>query len=488
MLTKKLPDIYTLLFSLFGGLVMLLFFVGLKLDLPLLTLVPFIILAVVWGFTYYKTIFFVLLFTLPLSVEFYFSNSLATDIPTEPIMLGLTGIGILLLITKIRTIPIGVFKFMPMLLLLLHLFWIFICAINSENQLYSFKATIAKIWYYIPFTILPIFIIKNQADLKKIFWCLFIPLSITIIVSMLRHGIIYQFAFDKINQSIGPYFRNHVNYAAMISIFFPWLWVANKWYPKNSIKNRVIQAAKILFILAIYFSYTRTCMIALLAMIPFYFIIKWNLMKPVIIIGTIVSTLIVGFLLKDNYYMRFAPDYKKTIYHDDFGSHLSSTFEGKDVSSMERVYRWVAAVQMVSDRPWMGIGSGNFYDFYKKYEVSDFRTYISENEERSTVHNYFLLMLVEHGSIGFIIFISLTLSIFWSGSNLYHSVSENEKWFVMILLQCLMAVFINLMLSDMLESDKVGPFFYLSICFLAMIKVKLLKPKELDVAVESNSH
>lgn len=487
MLTKKLPDFYTLLFSLFGGLVMLFFFAGLKFDLPLLTFVPFIALAVLWGVSHYKTIFFVLLFTLPLSVEFYFSNSLATDIPTEPLMLGLTGIGILLLITKIRTIPVGVFKFAPMFLLMLHLFWIFICAINSENQLYSFKATLAKVWYYIPFAVLPLFIIKNQNDLKKIFWCLFIPLSITIIVSMLRHGIIYQFAFDKINQSVGPYFRNHVNYAAMISIFFPWLWVANKWYPKNSFKNRLIQAAKILFVLAIYFSYTRTCMIALIAMIPFYIIVKWKLMKPILIIGSVITTLIIGILLKDNYYMRFAPDYKKTIYHDDFGSHLSSTFEGKDVSSMERVYRWVAAVQMVSDRPWMGIGSGNFYDFYKKYEVSDFRTYISENEERSTVHNYFLLMLVEHGSIGFVIFVLLTLSIFWAGSNLYHSVKENEKWFVMILLQCLMAVFINLMLSDMLESDKVGPFFYLSICILAMMKVRLLEPEDSAVAIETYS-
>ncbi len=29
-------------------------------------------------------------------------------------------------------------------------------------------------------------------------------------------------------------------------------------------------------------------------------------------------------------------DFKRTIYHDDFSSHLTSTFAGEDVSSMER--------------------------------------------------------------------------------------------------------------------------------------------------------
>src|SRR5690606_28371930 len=141
-----------------------------------------------------------------------------------------------------------------------------------------------------------------------------------------------------------------------------------------------------------------------------------------------------------------------TIYHDDFGSHMSSTFDGEDVSSMERVYRWVAAVRMVSDRPLMGVGSGNFYDFYKRYTLSSFETYVSENEEQSTVHNYFLFILVEQGFIGLAIFVLLTYFIFRDGSKLYQEKKGMEQRTVLILLQSMLAIYVCLMLNDMLET------------------------------------
>jgi O-antigen ligase len=216
-------------------------------------------------------------------------------------------------------------------------------------------------------------------------------------------------------------------------------------------------------------------MIALVAMIPFFFIIKWKLMKPTVIGGLLIVSLGVYSVLSDNYYLRFAPNFSKTIYHDDFSSHLTSTFAGEDVSSMERIYRWVAAIQMVGDRPWMGVGSGNFYDYYKKYSLSDFQTYISDNEERSTVHNYFLLILVEQGSIGLLIFALLTVAIFFQGGKLYETLPQKDARIVLILTQSMMAIYINLLLSDMLESDKVGPFFYLIIALFALFQYRVLK-------------
>ena len=34
--------------------------------------------------------------------------------------------------------------------------------------------------------------------------------------------------------------------------------------------------------------------------------------------------------------------------HNEFSDHVSSTFEGKDVSSMEQIYRWVAGGHMIA--------------------------------------------------------------------------------------------------------------------------------------------
>ena len=43
----------------------------------------------------FKLIFYLLLFFIPLSTEITFDNGLGTDLPTEPLIIGLMGIGLL---------------------------------------------------------------------------------------------------------------------------------------------------------------------------------------------------------------------------------------------------------------------------------------------------------------------------------------------------------------------------------------------------------
>ena len=142
---------------------------------------------------------------------------------------------------------------------------------------------------------------------------------------------------------------------------------------------------------------------------------------------------------------------------------------------MERVYRWVAAARMVHDRPYMGVGSGNFYNYYKQYTVTSFETYISDNDEHSTVHNYYLLMLAEQGWTGLAIFLLLTFAVFIYGEYIYFKMKSREnRRAVMILLLVMFSIIINLLLSDMLESDKVGPFFFMIIALLALLDLGVL--------------
>jgi hypothetical protein len=229
----------------------LLFAVGVKYDFPIVGFAPLALLVFVWAFANYKSLFFLLVAMLPISIEYYFSDSLATDLPTEPLMIGMMGITLLLLITRHKQFPFQALKQKLFLLLLLHLFWILLCAIQGENFVHSFKVFLSKLWYVTPFSILVLFIIRSEADIRKIFWCLYIPLTLAIVVTLFRHGYFYHFYFEDINRSVGPYFRNHVNYAAMVSIFFPWLWLADKWYPKTSFKYKLIQCSKILNVVAI---------------------------------------------------------------------------------------------------------------------------------------------------------------------------------------------------------------------------------------------
>jgi O-antigen ligase len=463
------------IFYLFAAISVSSVLLAFRLDTTFLLALPALLLVIFFTILNYKALYFVLMAMLPCSIEYYFPNGLATDLPTEPLMAGLMMVTFALILFRKNSLPKGFLSHPLIALLLLHLFWIFICALNSEMPVYSFKIFLAKLWYFAPFTLLTGIVMRSGRDIKTMVWCIFVPLTILILVTVLRHGIIYHFSFQEVNKCVTPYFRNHVNYGAMMSIFFPFVLWAASWYRRNTFTHKMILVCIAIYILAVYLSYTRTAMLAILGMLPFYYMVKWRWTR--IAVAALVMFVILGlsWLFYDNNYLRFAPDYQETIYHDDFGSHLSSTFEGKDVSSMERIYRWVAGARMAHDRPYMGVGSGNFYNYYQQYTVTDFETYISDNEERSTVHNYYLLMLAEQGWIGMGIFLILTFAIFLYGEYIYFKMATREnKRAVMILLLVMFSIIVNLLLSDLLESDKVGPFFFMGIALLALFDLGVL--------------
>jgi O-antigen ligase len=137
------------------------------------------------------------------------------------------------------------------------------------------------------------------------------------------------------------------------------------------------------------------------------------------------------------------------------------------LSSAERVYRWLAGLQMWQARPFTGFGPATFYSFYKSYTVSSFETYVSDNLEQSTVHNYFLLVLDEQGVPGLLIFLVLSFVLFKYGQRIYHETKDkNEKTWIMAVLLCLVAIYINTFLNDLIETIKAGVLFFMSIAFL----------------------
>lgn len=471
-MNRAIDKVQTGAFTFLGAATILSVLAAFFAELYYLALIPFGLIVVYLGITNFRILYYLLLFSIPISIEFSFSNSLATDLPDEPLMIGLMLITFVFIFSNYKSIPTSFLTQVIVLALVAHLFWIFVTSFTSINVLVSFKIFAAKIWYATTFCLLTAIVIKTKEDLKQAFWSIYIPLTLLIIQVIIRHGLL-GFSFDEINEPMTPFFRNHVNYAAIVSIFFPFILLARTWYEKKSIKIRLLNFSVLLYIAAIYLSYTRTCYLALLAIVPCYYVVRFKLMKPAITIFAMAITTLMLFLFTNNNYLRFSPTFEQTILHDGLGDHLSSTFEGKDVSSMERVYRWVAAARMFQDKPLLGFGSGTFYPTYKRYTVTSFETYVSDNPERSSAHNQALLILTEQGIIGLAIFLILYAIIFIQGEKIYHRTkNEDSKRTIMMLILMMAMVFVNLTLSDMLESDKVGPFFFMGIALLAAIDIR----------------
>jgi O-antigen ligase len=447
----KLLHLYVpiILISVFAALILeeyLLFFLPLGcLILYLLVLRP-------------KIIFFLLLFTLPLSTEITFSNGWGTDLPTEPLMLLLFAIFPIwiawnpqLLNKKFLTHPITI-------ILLIHLFWVLITTLNSSNFIVSFKYFLAKTWYIVVFY----FIAGIFQDFKKAIKIIFYPLLLTVIITLIRHAMI-DFSFGEVHKVFHPYQRNHVNYAAMLTLFLPLLWLLWKEEQK-----KIWLLGILIFLIGIYFSYTRAAYVSIILMGTAWLIFEKRWIKPVLGIGLVIFILAVGYLFYENQYLNYSTNYEQTISHKEFDQLISATYQGKDISTMERFYRWVAGARMGAEKLIFGFGPGNFLNFYKTYTVDAFRTYVSHNPEGSGIHNYFLMVFAEQGLIGLLIFLTLIIVFFIKGENQYF---QYKSPVVLTILVSMVTIIAFQLINDLIETDKVGPFFFIYLAVLVNAEI-----------------
>ena len=423
----------------------------------------------------WKTAYWVLIFAIPASVELSFmDDTLSTSLPDEPMMWLFLLLFALLWCRKPNFLPQWWWRNGLVMIVAFQFIWLIVAVGFSLELFFSIKFLIAKCWFLISFFILPIFIFKEKKDFKKGFILTLIPMLITMIIIMIRHAIL-KFDFRAIEKAIGGIYYNHVDYSTVMSMFFPLLCVA---YPLTKGKSfffvRLPLLLIILFFLpVIYLTYARAAMVALVFALVVYIAIRLKLVNIIMPVFYALMILLIGYMVKDNKYISFRPDYQHTYMHKSFTDHIIATFRGQDMSSMERLYRWIAGARMSMDRPITGYGPHAFYYYYKPYAVSSFRTYVSRNLEQSTTHNYFLYMLVEQGWPALILYAILVFAVFQSAQRTYYRFKDRfYKACTIGLAMMFAAGFINNFFSELLETHKVGSLFYLSVALLIVLDKK----------------
>ncbi len=445
-------------------------------------LIPFawILIPVIFNYTisFTEHLFWLMIIFLPLSTELMVTDSLGLDFPDEPLLILLTGIFIVKLIYRPALFPKTILNKSLFFLLVLHLIWIFVCCFFSVDSVLSIKFLLAKIWYVIPFVLLPQIIIKSQNDFKKIALLLLLPMLLVVIQALIRH-LFYNFSFEGIKQVLDPFFRNHVNYSAMLVCLLAVLWCVRKLTPNNQFSSKLINVGIVIGIAGLIFSYSRGAWFALILGILAGIFIHYKKMK-IILIGLIVFCLSsTAWLSYNNNYLKFEPDYQHTIFHTDFSEHLQATVTLKDVSNAERFYRWIAAANMIAERPISGFGPNNFYNNYKTFTRNQFKTWVSKNPDQSSVHNYFLLTALEQGIIGLILFSALFFGMILKTQQLYHQLHNNfYRTISMTTGIVLVMIGTVIFLSDLIETDKIGSLFWLSLGTIFLLQEKLKEEKE----------
>jgi O-antigen ligase len=470
-------------FAVLAGIFLLVLLTAQLVNQPVLMALPFGVLLFLAGWRHLPTIFIALLATLAFSFEYNFTATLGTDIPDEALM-ALTGLlALAWWIYRPSLINRQMLSHPLLLLLLVHLCWIGIAAIDSTHPLLSVKYILAKGWYIGAFVIAPLIIFKEEKWIRLSAITLSVSVMIVVMIvlwNQARDG----FSFESVNHAVKPFFRNHVNYSSMIVFTLPLL-AAVYFLSKDDLVKAMAGASILILLIAIFFSYARGAWLAVATGLVAWWLLRRRWLLQGYIIAMVLAIAAVFWLKSNDRYLQYAHDFKTTIYHKDFKEHLVATYQLKDVSTAERFYRWIAGVRMIKDNRLTGTGPSTFYENYKPYGVPAFKTWVSDNAEQSTIHNYFLLLAVEQGIPGLVFFLVLLGAMLFYAQRLYIRISDPfyKTTAATAGAMIVMIATVNF-LSDLVETDKVGSLFFL--CFSVLVMVDFNNRKNSKFPVQSS--
>ena len=470
---SELSNREKLSFALGATFFLCLLIAGFWINLPVITTLPILILGLVFLLQDVRWLFFALLLSIPVSLNLSEMTGFNLDFPDEALMLLSTLVFVFFVLQNYFSLNLKSILHHPLvIIILLSFFWTFITVVYSENVGLSIKYLLKKIWFLIPFLLLSIVLFQQRTTIIKGFQLFIVPLVVITSIVIIRFSAV-GFRFEEVHDPMQPFFYNHVVFGAMLACAVPFAVGALYLSRKGSVQWLFSILAVVVLLAAVYLSYSRAAWMSVLFAGGAFIMIKFRLMHYGMLAFYVVVLSLVLWLSTHNKFLDFKPKFEKTIMHESLEDHIMATIQGTDISSAERYYRWIAAVKMSADRPLTGVGPNNFYDYYKAYSVTSFKTWVSRNTEKSTTHNYFLFMLVEQGYPALVLYALLIFSIFFYGQKVLTRCRDRfDKILVLSSLCAIAAFFINNFFSELIENDKIGSIFYLGIAIIVSIDLK----------------
>ena len=436
-------------------------------DSPALLVPGLLGLGLLVAFVEWRWLYYALFFTLAFSREIGLPGGLSLDVPSEPLMLALTACVWGALLLGQGRLTAREWRHPIIVLLALVLLWSAVDVVFSVNTTKSVKYVLAKAWYLTPFVLGTLLVVRRPAEVWRLLGVYAAGATLSALYVIGRHAT-RGFAFDTINWAVKPFYHNHVTYGTVLALLVPFA-LLGAGAVRRGWARWAWQASLGVLLFGLFTSYTRASMLALPVAGLYYLVLRWRLTWALLLALALGTGGAAFYFVSENNFMLYAPDFEKTIFNGhNFGKHLEATYKLQDVSGMERVYRWVAAARMVADKPLVGSGPATFYPEYKRYTVKSFRTYVSDNPEKSTTHNYFLLQLAEQGVPGFVLFVTLMGTALLTAERLYHRARHRPEVRRVVLAAALSLVVIifHLTLNELVEVDKIGSVFFVCLALL----------------------
>lgn len=429
-----------------------------------------------------KTFLFVVLCT-PLSVSTieFSTSAFGLFIPTEPILIGML---LLMIFRQIQT-PFLTKDFWrePLTIsLVVYLCWVFITCITSSMPTTSFKFLLMRMWYIIPILLIGFSLFRKKENIAALFWCYSISMTIVICYTLAHHSM-YGFDEKAAYWVMSPFFKDHTIYGAGVALNLLFVLGLIR-YKKHVFQIQFFLGVMLVItIVGLYFSYTRGAWVSVVGAFFVWLFIKYKVkFKYLFVIGAVLTTVVllswpqIQMKLDNNRHEHTAKTFE--------GRMLSSTNISSDASNLERINRWMAAINMFKERPVFGFGPATYAFQYAPYQDPSYLTVISTYfGDLGNAHSEYLGPLAEMGLIGCLAMLFFVGALFYTGITLLidiKNVTPEDKELYLLILFLVLAMatyFIHGIINDYLDSDKAAvPVFSAAIIFIVhKIRLKKLK-------------
>lgn len=330
------------------------------LNYPWVGLLPLTLIVVFLFVFKLDKLLLVLNFLIPISVNIPdIGFGLGISIPDEPLIIGIMMLSVFKFIIDAQY-DYTVFKHPVTIAIGLNIAWLIFTTCTSQYPLISLKFVISRFWFVVVFYFLALMFFRQFKNIYTYIWAYMIPLFGVILYTLYNHSFV-GFSLARSYTIMQPFFVDHGVYAATISLFIPFLGCSILFYRKMGLSIFTIVITVlflIVFLIGIYFSYTRAAWIGIMAAIGFIIPVLLRIRLNTILIIAI-GLITTAFVFQDQILYIMAKNDQKSA--QGFFKHFQSISNIKtDPSNTERINRWMCAVSMFEEKPVLGFGPGTY--------------------------------------------------------------------------------------------------------------------------------
>lgn len=425
-------------------------------------------LLVVWLFVVkFETGLLCMALLTPFAINVALFPGMELSMPVEPLMILFT-LMFFFRVLATRSYDLRLLRHPVSLLVLASLAWMVVTSCTSELPWVSFKYTLARVWFLVPFFFAAAQIFANRTRIREFFWAYAIGLGVVILIATSKT--LGNFSdLQTLHRVMKPFYNDHTAYGCVIALFLP---VAVHFIFSHSHRGLRRVLSLLLFALlcvGLFFSYCRAAWISVIGALGVYLLVKagmkvkWMVMFFALGVGAF-------FIYQGDVLYKLGKNKQDSSY-DLAGQVKSISNISTDASNLERLNRWASAVRLWQEEPVLGCGPGTYQFLYGSRQKSYQLSTISTNAgDLGNAHSEYIGPLAEQGLPGVLLVAAVFLATFATGVRVYRTARDPAiAKMALAFTLSLLTYYIHGVFNNFLDTDKLSvPFWAFTAVVVAL--------------------